>query len=464
MAKSKFRDRLSHAWNAFIFQDKHPDEVVKATSSGDFGGIYTSPPSRTRLRVSNERSIIGAIYTRLGIDVAAIPIKHVRVDSNGRYLSDMNTSLEDCLTVEANIDQGARAFRQDIAMTLFDQGVAAIVPVDTTLNPLTTGGYDVNSMRVGQVMQWKARSVCVRVYNDQKGIKQDIWLPKDMVAIVENPLYSVMNEYSSTLQRLIRKLNLLDAVDEQSASGNLDIIIQLPYVIKTEARRQEAEKRLKEIEYQLKGSQYGIAYTDGTEKITQLNRPAENNLMNQIQYLTTMLYGQLGITDAIMNGTADELSMLNYFNRTVEPILGAITEAIKRTFLTKTARSQGQSIMYLRDSFGLVPVADLAEIADKFRRNEILSANDMRAIIGMPPSSDPKANQLLNPNLPVDQTILPVNGATVKPPPRTEIPQVPDPTAATAVAAKVAAAKPPLNQLLKQLPAIPQGVSQNGSP
>lgn len=463
MAKGRFSDRLKHAWNAFVFQDKHPEEVVKATSSGDFGGIYTSPPSRSRLRVSNERSIIGAIYTRLGIDVAAIPIKHVRVDNNDRYLSDMSTALNDCLTIEANIDQGARAFRQDIAMTLFDQGVAAIVPVDTTINPLSTGtgGYDVNSMRVGQVMQWKAQSVCVRVYNDQKGVKQDIWLPKNMVAIVENPLYSVMNEHSSTLQRLIRKLNLLDAVDEQSASGNLDIIIQLPYVIKTEARRLEAEKRLKEIEFQLKGSQYGIAYTDGTEKITQLNRPAENNLMNQIQYLTTMLYGQLGITDEIMNGTANEMAMLNYYNRTIEPILGAITEAIKRTFLTKTGRTQGQSIMYIRDPFNLVPVADLAAIADKFTRNEILSSNDMRAVIGFPPSSDPKANQLLNKNLPIAQTILPQNGETLKPPPRNSFPQVP-----TSVVNGVpqVSSKPPLSSLIKQLPAIPQGASQNGSP
>lgn len=452
MAKSKFRDRLSHAWNAFVFQDKHPDEVVKATSSGDFGGVYTTPPSRTRLRVSNERSIIGAIYTRLGIDVAAIDIKHVRVDNNGRYISDMSTSLNDCLTVEANIDQGARAFRQDIAMTMFDVGHAAIVPVDTTLNPLSTGGYDVNSLRVGQVMQWKAQSVCVRVYNDQKGIKQDIWLPKNTVAIVENPLYSVMNEPSGTLQRLIRTLNRLDAIDEQSASGNLDIIIQLPYVIKTEARRAEADKRLKEIEYQLKGSQYGIAYSDATEKITQLNRPAENNMMDRVTYLTEQLYSQLGLTDTVMNGTANELTMLNYYNRTIEPILGAITEALKRTFLTKTARSQGQSIIYLKNPFDLVPVADLASIADKFRRNEILSANDMRSVIGFPPSSDPKANELINPNLPVQAATLPPKpAASPTPAPSTN-------------GMPILSSKPPLSSLIKHLPAIHQGASQNGSP
>lgn len=461
MAKGRFSNRLKHAWNAFIFQDKHPDEVTKATSSGDFGGVYTTPPSRTRMRVTNERSIIGAIYTRLGIDVAAIPIKHVRVDNNDRYIADMDTGLNECLTVEANIDQGARAFRQDIAMTLFDKGVAAIVPVDTTLNPLVTGGYDVNSLRVGEVMQWKAQSICVRVYNDRKGIKEDIWLPKNMVAIIENPLYSVMNENSSTLQRLIRTLNRLDAVDEQSASGNLDIIIQLPYVVKTEARREEAQKRMKEIEFQLKGSQYGIAYADATEKITQLNRPAENNLMDRVEYLTTMLYNQLGLTDDVMNGTANEMAMINYYNRTIEPILGAITEGVKRTFLTKTARSQGQSIMYIRDPFNLVPVADLAELADKFTRNEILSSNEFRGIIGYAPSSDPKANQLLNKNLPIAQTILPQNGETLKPPPRNSFPQVP-----TTVVNGVpqVSSKPPLSSLIKKLPAIPQGVSQNGSP
>jgi hypothetical protein len=432
-----FKDRLKHAWNAFVFQEKHPGE---AEGGLDLGTSYSYRPDRTRLRFVNERSIISSIYTRIGIDVAAVDIKHVRTDADARYLEDIDSGLNECLTIQANIDQGARAFRQDMAMTLCDEGVIAIVPVDTTVNPITSGGYDVNTLRVGKVMQWYPKKVQVRVYNAETGMKQDVILPKSTVAIVENPLYSVMNEPNSTLQRLIRKLNLLDAIDEQSASGNLDIIIQLPYVIKTPSRRLEAEKRLKEIEFQLKDSRYGIAYTDGTEKITQLNRPAENNLMAQITYLTTMLYGQLGITEEIMNGTADEAAMLNYYNRTVEPILAAITEGIKRTFLTKTARSQYQSILYIRDPFKLVPVADLAEIADKFTRNEVLSSNDMRSIIGFRPSKDPKADQLLNKNLPAAYGELPQNGvALTKPqlPPKTVFPQV---------------------------PAIPQGVdSQNGT-
>ena len=398
----KFTDRLKHAWNAFVFADKNSNEMLPAET----GMSYSYRPDRPRPRYQNQKTIVSAIYARLAIDFAAIPMKHVRLDDNGQFQSEISSSLNDCLKVEANIDQGARQFRQDLAQTLFDEGAIAIVPVDTSLNPLTTGGYDVNTMRVGKIVQWYPRHVRVRVYNDdpKKGTQQEVTLPKSMVAIVENPLYSVMNEPSSTLQRLLRKLNLLDAVDEQSASGNLDIIIQLPYVIKTEARRAEAEKRLKEIEFQLKGSQYGIAYTDGTEKITQLNRPAENNLMDQITYLTNMLYGQLGITDTVMNGTADEPTMLNYYNRTIEPILAAVAEAMIRSFLTKTARTQGQSIVYIRDPFKLVPVADLAEIADKFTRNEILSSNDMRAIVGFQPSSDPKANKLVNKNLPLADT------------------------------------------------------------
>jgi putative sterol carrier protein len=383
--------------------------------------------------------------------VAAVPIRHVRLDANGQYQEDMISGLNDCLTVEANVDQGARQFRQDLVQTLFDEGVAAILPVDTTLNPLTTGGYDVNSMRVGRVMQWYPRHVLVRAYNDspKKGLQEDVLVPKSMVAIVENPLYTVMNEPNSTLQRLLRKLNLLDAVDDQSASGQLDLIIQLPYVIKTEARRAEADKRLKEIEFQLKGSQYGIAYVDGTEKVTQLNRPAENNLMGQVEYLTKMLYGQLGLTEEVMNGTADETTMIGYYNRSVEPILGAITEAIIRTFLTKTARSQGQSIIFIRNPFNLVPVKELAEIADKFTRNEVLSSNDMRSIIGFRPSTDPKADKLLNKNLPIDQT---------------------DPTiaanAAKAAAKVKAVSRPPPPQMLpyKEVPAITQrSNSQNGS-
>jgi len=360
----------------------------------------------------------------MAIDVAAVSIRHVRLDVNKMYQNDMDTGLNNCLTVEANIDQAARQFRQDAVMTLFEEGVAAIVPVDTTLNPIETGGYDIQSMRVGRVMQWYPESVSVRLYDQKKGIQRDIVLPKSMVAIVENPLYNVMNEPSSTLQRLLRKLNLLDVVDEQSASGNLDMIIQLPYVIKTEARRLEAQKRLKEIEVQLKDSQYGIAYTDGTEKITQLNRPAENNLMNQIEYLTTMLYGQLGVTADVMNGVANEATMLNYYNRTIEPVLGAITEAMTRTFLTRTARTQGQLIMFIRNPFALVPVKDLAEIVDKFTRNEVASSNDMRAVIGWRPSKDPKANLLLNKNIPAAYAELPKPGQlAVKPklPPKQSI-------------------------------------------
>jgi hypothetical protein len=377
---------------------------------------------------ANEKTIVNAIYTRIAIDVAAVPIRHVRLDDNRQYQEDMASNLNECLTVEANIDQGARMFRQDMVQTLFDYGVIAILPVDTTLNPLTTGGYDINSMRVGRIMQWYPKHVLVRAYNENRGVQEDILMPKSMVAIVENPLYSVINEPSSTLQRLLRKLSLLDAVDEQSASGNLDIIIQLPYVIKTEARRAEAEKRLKEIEFQLKGSQYGIAYTDGTEKITQLNRPANNNLMVQIEYLTTLLYSQLGITDAVMNGTAPEDVMLNYYNRSIEPILAAFAEAMTRTFLTKTARSQGQAVIYIRDPFKLVPVKDLAEIADKFTRNEVLSSNDMRSIIGFRPSKDPKADQLLNKNIPAAYGELPKNGIALsrpKLPSRSPFPQVP---------------------------------------
>lgn len=421
---AKFTDRLKHAWNAFVFQDTNRDMF----KSPEIGPSTSFRPDRQRLRFFNEKSIIASIYTRLSIDIAAVEIKHVKVDENGRYLADAQSALNDCLTVEANLDQGARAFRQDMAMTLFDYGVIAVVPVDTTLNPMVTGGYDVNSLRVGRVMQWFPRHVLVRVYNDRKGIQEDVFLPKDMVAIVENPLYAVMNEPLSTLQRLNRKLNLLDAVDEQSASGNLDIIIQLPYVIKTEQRRLEAQKRLKEIEFQLKGSQYGIAYTDGTEKVVQLNRPAENNLMNQIEYLTKLLFSQLGLTDEIMNGTADEATMVNYYNRTIEPVLAAIAEAFKRTFLTKTARSQGQSIKFFRDPFSLVPVKDLAEIVDKFTRNEVASSNDMRQVIGWAPSKDPKADMLLNKNIPAAYAELPKNGLALKRPqlpPRSAFPQVP---------------------------------------
>lgn len=395
-------DRLKHSWNAFVDQ-----EESNRIHSMDFGASYGIRPDRIRLRISNERSIISSIYTRLSIDVAAVDIRHVRLDQDGRYKEDIDSGLHNCLTIEANIDQAARAFRQDAAMTLFDQGVIAIVPVDTSLSPETSGGFDILTVRIGSVVHWFPRHVRISLYNDQTGRREEVTLEKRAVALVENPLYSVMNEPNSTLQRLIRKLNLLDSVDEQSSSGKLDMIIQLPYVIKSESRRQAAEQRRKDIEFQLKGSQYGIAYTDGTEKITQLNRPAENNLLKQVEYLTEMLYGQLGLTAEVMNGTADEAAMLNYNNRTIEPVLGALTEAMKRRFLTKTARTQLQSIEYFRDPFKLVPMKDLAELADKFTRNEIVTSNEFRQFIGMRPSSDPKANELRNSNMqqPIDPAV-----------------------------------------------------------
>jgi Tfp pilus assembly major pilin PilA len=357
-------------------------------------------PDRVRLTLSNERSIISSIYTRLSIDVAAVDIRHVRLDGEGRYLEEISSGLNNCLKIEANIDQAGRALRQDIAATIFDRGVAAVVPVDTSLSPVETGGFDILSLRVGEIVQWMPKHIRVSLYNEATGRREEVTVEKRFVAIIENPLYAVMNEPNSTLQRLIRKLNLLDAVDEQSSSGKLDMIIQLPYVIKSEARRQQADQRRKDIEFQLKGSQYGIAYTDGTEKITQLNRPAENNLLKQVEYLMTMLYSQLGLTAEVMNGTADEKAMLNYINRTIEPVLGAIAGEMNRKFLTKTARTQNQAIRYFRDPFKLVPMSDLAEMADKFTRNEIVSSNEFRTFIGMKPSKDPKADQLINSNMP----------------------------------------------------------------
>lgn len=395
-------NRLKHSWNAFVDQNED-----YRTSWQDMGASYGSRPDRPRLRISNERSIISAIYTRLSIDVAAVDIRHVRLDNEGRYKEDVISGLQNCLSLEANIDQGARAFRQDAAMTLFDQGVIAIVPVDTSLSPETSGGFDILTIRIGTVVQWFPRHVRVSLYNDQTGRREEVTLEKRAVAIVENPLYSVMNEPNSTLQRLIRTLNHLDAHGEQSSSGKLDMIIQLPYVIKSELKRQQADQRRKDIEFQLKGSQYGIAYTDGTEKITQLNRPAENNLLKQVEYLTEMLYGQLGLTAEIMNGTADEKAMLNYINRTIEPVLGALSESMKRRFLTKTARTQGHSVEYFRDPFKLVPMSDLAELADKFTRNEIVTSNEFRQFIGMKPSSDPKADELRNSNMPQPPVLPP---------------------------------------------------------
>jgi hypothetical protein len=399
---ARFRDRIMHAWNAFTNQPIPAEDFVYTGTAS-----YGSRPDRNRFRVSNERSIISSIYTRLSIDVAQVAIKHVRFDDQDRYIEDIDSGLNNCLTLEANIDQGARAFRQDIALTLFDKGVAALVPVDTSISPNESGSFDIKTMRVGEIVTWYPNHVKVSLYNEAKGYREDITLSKKAVAIVDNPLYAVMNEPNSTLQRLIRKLNLLDAVDEASGSGKLDLIIQLPYTIKSEARKQAAEQRRQDIEMQLSGSKYGIAYTDGTEKITQLNRPAENNLLAQIQYLTDMLYSQLGLTPEVMNGTADEKAMLNYNNRTIEPIVTAITEAMTRTFLTKTARSQKQTIMYFRDPFRLVPISEIAEIADKFTRNEILTSNEFRSIVGFKPVKDKAADKLHNSNMPVKDTMQP---------------------------------------------------------
>ena len=395
------RDRLQHAWNAFFNRDPTSNYRTNEIS-------YSYRPDRPRLSRGNERSIVTAIYNRIALDVASIDIKHCKLDSNGRYIKDMKSGLNECLTIEANMDQTARAFIQDIVISMLDEGVVAVVPVDTNLNP-KNGSYDIASMRTGKILEWSATTVKVKVYNDRIGQKEDIVLPKSMIGIIENPLYSVINEPNSTMQRLIRKLNLLDSIDEQSGAGKLDLIIQLPYIIKTDARRQQAEQRRKEIEMQLAGSKYGIAYTDGTERVTQLNRPVENNLMKQIEYLTSMLYSQLGFHQTILDGTADEKTMLNYTNRTIEPIASAIVDELKRKFLTKTARTQGQSIEFFRNPFRLVPINNIADIADKFTRNEILTSNEIRQIIGMKPSDDPKADQLVNSNIaqPVDQMAYP---------------------------------------------------------
>ena len=366
-----------------------------------FGASYGLRPDRHRVRISGEGSIISSIYTRLGVDVASVFIRHIRRDENGRYLEQVSSGLNECLTVEANLDQAATAFRQDMAMSLFDKGVIAVVPVDTTISPRYTGGYDIRSLRVGEVVGWFPEHVRVKLWNQKMGRHDELVLPKRIVAIVENPLYAVMNEQNSILQRLIRKLQLLDQVDEVSASGKLDLIVQLPYVIKTEERREQAKLRQGDIEEQMARNKYGIVYTDGAEKITQLNRPAENNMLKQVEFLTEQLYNQLGLTKSVFDGTADEATMLNYYNRTIEPVLRAITEALNRTFVTKTARTQGQSIDFMRDPFKLVPISQLAEIADKFTRNEILSSNEVRGIIGYKPvMDDPKADQLINSNMP----------------------------------------------------------------
>lgn len=385
--------RFKKAWNAFT---NNRDPTVDYFQN--IGTSYVYRPDRVRFSRGNEKSIVTSVYNRIAMDVAAVTIKHCRVDNNGQYIEDIKSSLNDCLTTEANIDQTGRSFIQDVVMSMFDEGAVAIVPVDTSIDPRKTNSYDILSMRTGKILEWYPAHVKVRVYNDRTGRKEDIVLPKRTVAIIENPLYAVINEPNSTMQRLIRKLNILDAIDEQSGSGKLDLIIQLPYVIKSEARQQQAEKRRKDIENQLKGP-YGIAYTDGTERITQLNRPVENNLMKQIEYLTSQLYNQIGMTPSVLDNTADERAMLNYNNRTIEPIISAIADAMKRSFLTKTARTQGQTIMFFREPFKLMPVSEIAETADKLTRNEVLSSNEVRQLIGFRPSDDPKADELRNSNI-----------------------------------------------------------------
>lgn len=401
-------DRLQHAWNAFR-NNRDP------TYHSEFSGaVHHYRPDRVRFSGGNERSIVTAVYNRIAMDAAAIDICHVRLDEDGRYIETINSGLNECLSLSANIDQTGRAFLQDVYMSMLDEGCIAIVPTDTSIDPKKTDGYDILSMRTGKIVEWYPDKVKVRLYNEKTGKKEDVVLFKRNVAIVENPLYAVINERNSTMQRLIRKLNLLDVIDEQSGSGKMDLIIQLPYIIKTEARKQQAEERRRAIEEQLRNSKYGIAYTDGTERITQLNRPVENNLMKQIEYLMNLLFSQLGMTQSILDGTADEKTMLNYYNRTVEPIVATPVDEMKRKFLTKTARTQRQSIMYFRDPFGLVPVNNIAEIADKFTRNEILTSNEIRQIIGRKPSKDPKADKLINSNIsqpaseldPVDNEIL----------------------------------------------------------
>lgn len=397
--------RLKHAWN--VFTSGEPFRTSYDTGPGSY---YR--PDRPRLTRGNERTIVTAIYNRIAMDCASVNIRHIRMDDNGRYLEEINSGLNNCLSLEANLDQTGRSFIQDVVMSMLDEGSVAIVPVETTLNPKVTKSFDILSLRTGKIVEWYPKHVKVRVYNDRTGKKEDVTLPKETVAIIENPLYAVMNEPNSTLQRLVRKLSLLDAIDEQSSSGKLDLIIQLPYVIKTDARRRQAEERRRDIEQQLAGSKYGIAYTDGTERITQLNRSVENNLMTQIEYLTRMAYAQLGMTETVMDGSADEKTMLNYTNRTIEPILSAIVDAMKRVFLSKTARSQKQSITFFRDPFRLVPVSELAEIGDKFTRNEIMTSNEIRQIIGMKPSEDPRADELRNKNLnesPNDSQIQPLS-------------------------------------------------------
>ena len=405
-----FGSRIKQAWNAFT--NRSPTINTYNNYSG--GSYYR--PDRSRPMRGNERSIVTSVLNRIALDVAAISIRHCKLDENDRFIETIDSPLNNCLSLEANVDQTARAFVQDAVMSMFGEGCVALVPVDTSVNPNETGSYDIYTMRTGKVVEWFPRGIKTNVYNDQTGRREDIYMKKSAVAIIENPLYAVMNEPNSTLQRLMRKLVLLDSIDEQSSSGKLDLIIQLPYVVKTEARKQQANERRSEIERQLTGSKYGIAYTDGTEKITQLNRPVENNLMKQIEYLTNLLYSQLNITQSILDGTADEKTMLNYYTRTIEPIVSAIADEMKRKFLTKTARTQKQTILFFRDPFKLVPVNDLAEIADKFTRNEIMTKNEFRQVIGMKPSDDPKADMLVNSNISQPSGSVPTTPKVEEPP------------------------------------------------
>lgn len=384
-------NRLQHAWNAFF----NKDTPVKNYSYGS----SSHRPDRVQLRYNNERSIVAPIYNRIATDVAAIVFRHARLDENERYIETIPSGINNCLSTEANLDQTGRAFIQDIVMSMFDEGCVAIVPIETTLNPIMSGAYDVTNMRTAKILEWFPEHVRVRVYNEKTGKKEDLTLPKRVVCIIENPFYAVMNERNSTVKRLIRKLNLLDSIDDQSGSGKLDLIVQVPYAIKTQARKEQAEARRKDLEEQMAGSKYGIGYTDATEKIIQLNRPVENNLMKQVEYLTSMLFSQLGMTPKVFDGTADETENLNYFNTTIEPCCAAIVDEMKRKYLTSTARTQKQTIMFFRDPFKLVPVNSLADIGDKFTRNEILSSNDMRGIIGYKPSKDPRADKLVNKNI-----------------------------------------------------------------
>jgi hypothetical protein len=405
----KFTARLKHVWNSFSTDEEKPQQYYSVG-----GPVSSTSPDRPRFRIFSERTIISSIYTRLAIDVSSVKIEHVRTNEDGEYVETINSGLNECLTVAGNIDQSGSHIRRDMALTLFSEGVMVVLPVNTTMDPRSQGNWDIKDMRIGTVLQWKPQHVQVRAYNEKTGQKEDIWVPKSIVAIIENPFYSVMNEPNSTLQRLVHKLSLMDNVDEISSKGKLDIIIQLPYVIKSEARKAQAQKRRTEIEEQLTGSTYGIAYADGTEKITQLNRAVENNLLVQVQYLQQQLFNELGLTAEVMNGTADDVAMLNYMNRTIEPVLDAIVEGMVMKFLTKTARTQGQKLMYFQTPLKMIPISQLADIADTLSRNQIATPNELRPAIGLKPSPEPQASQLVNSNMPLDQQIT--SGQATTPP------------------------------------------------